>query len=79
MAQLSTTMSQAHKATAFHFFTSNFFFSPRLLVLDDGASTSSSSTSIFLQSLKIENNFVICTIKNKNQKFFGCPVVQDSQ
>merc|ERR1712098_911396 len=25
MAQLSTTMSQAQRATAFHFFTSNFF------------------------------------------------------
>jgi hypothetical protein len=25
MAQLSTTMSHAHSATAFHFFTSNFF------------------------------------------------------
>jgi hypothetical protein len=27
MAQLSTTISHAHKATAFHFLTSNFFFS----------------------------------------------------
>ena len=27
MAQLSTTMSQAHSATAFHFFTSNLFLS----------------------------------------------------
>ena len=27
MAQLSTTMSQAHRATAFHFFTSNLFLS----------------------------------------------------
>jgi hypothetical protein len=26
MAQLSTTMSQAHNATAFHFFTSNLKF-----------------------------------------------------
>merc|ERR1719340_141096 len=27
MAQLSTTISQAHRATAFHFFTSNLFLS----------------------------------------------------
>lgn len=27
IAQLSTTISQAQRATAFHFFTSNFFFS----------------------------------------------------
>merc|ERR1719340_327229 len=40
MAQLSTTMSQAHNATAFHFFTSNLFFSPRLELEDEGISVS---------------------------------------
>jgi len=44
IAQLSTTMSHAHKATAFHFFTSNFFllsFPP--LVEELGASSTSTS------------------------------------
>ena len=34
MAQLSTTMSQAHSATAFHFFTSNLFFSQTFHEID---------------------------------------------
>lgn len=45
IAQLSTTMSHAQRATAFHFFTSKRFFSP-FEVLDDGCSSSFGSTSI---------------------------------
>ena len=43
MAQLSTTMSQAHSATAFHFFTSNLFLS---LAAEPPACSESLSTSI---------------------------------
>merc|ERR1719175_574570 len=45
MAQLSTTMSHAHSATAFHFFTSNLFLSPLALLEEEGTS-GSWSTSI---------------------------------
>merc|ERR1719340_127536 len=59
MAQLSTTMSQAHRATAFHFFTSNLFFS---LQLGPAAGISlSESTSILLLS-----QFISCRSESSN-------------
>merc|ERR1719317_1848131 len=45
MAQLSTTMSQAHSATAFHFFTSNLFFSQTLPAPEPLGCSESLSTS----------------------------------
>merc|ERR1719317_467914 len=46
IAQLSTTISQAHKATAFHFFTSNLFLSFTARLLDAEGDSLSLSTSI---------------------------------
>lgn len=46
MAQLSTTISQAQRATAFHFLTSNLF----LLEPEDVDETAGESTSILSDS-----------------------------
>merc|ERR1719251_392413 len=55
MAQLSTTMSQAHRATAFHFLTSNLFLSFPATTPEPLGCSESLSTSIlqlgFIQSL----------------------------
>merc|ERR1719211_903903 len=48
MAQLSTTMSQAHRATAFHFFTSNLFLS----LAPEGPAGTSLSLSTSMSRIK---------------------------
>merc|ERR1719431_2134241 len=48
MVQLSTTMSQAHRATAFHFFTSNLFLS----LAPEGPAGTSLSLSTSMSRIK---------------------------
>merc|ERR1719340_628712 len=63
MAQLSTTMSQAHSATAFHFFTSNLFFSqtfpPEVPAVGISASLSSSMVFKCVESLVEVNQAIL--------------------
>ena len=56
MAQLSTTMSQAQRATAFHFFTSNHFLSLQTVPDPLGCSESLSTSILGLQLFSNSGN-----------------------